>query len=195
MTSTAKMRGPDPQDEARNIIADADRLIRQEEAKLDVLRQKRAELNEQFRVKDRERAEAQEKSRRLEVERQCNELVAADADVLTAVEDAEGQLKAYVTAIDRAYTAEARRRKAANMMAGDLRLSMTVELGQQGFTARLVGGQSARTAEIGACRMNRWGALALPNWSLYPTSVSWREREEKATAESVRLMLDHARGH
>jgi hypothetical protein len=41
--------------------------------------------------------------------------------------------------------------------------------------------------------MNRLGAMELPNWSLFPTTETWRERERRATGPSIEALLEHGR--
>jgi hypothetical protein len=181
--------------EAAQIVQAADALMAQHAQQITALKAARDAIDAKFGVERREAVEAEAKARALVVERHCSEIAAAQAEVLDAVDEAEGHLKAYVAAVNRAYAAEARRRSAANAMAGGVRLSMTVSLGKQYVTGRLVGGHCAHTAKVAAIDAvgRTWGTLTLIDYAHYPATMSWREREESATAADVQRLIDHAR--
>ena len=180
-------------DEAAAIVRAADDLLSSHAQRITELKAKRDAIDTTFGVKAHEHAQQEAWEHAQQQEAWCADLTEADRTVLTALQEAEALFTAAVEKLNAAFNAHDGRRKAANAMRGGLRLTMSIDLSPSEFTRRVVGGLCARLAGLTVCRMNRIGALSLPNWSLYPTSESWASREWRHTAESVRLLIEHAR--
>jgi hypothetical protein len=157
------------------------------------LRALEQEQEAQRQAERRAAAEAAARAARERLTGHARALADAHDSKLEALARAEAHMAAAVAAINEALQWEAAERAAATAMASEMNVKTTpLNFSPTEFVRRLAGGLCARIAEIAACRMGRLGALTLPNHSLFPTSETWRDREARATAPSVAMLLEHA---
>jgi hypothetical protein len=178
---------------AADIVRKADEIMSAHAERITALKRARDAIDQRFEVTRQEAAEAAAEEHRKRQAARCADLIAFHAAKLDALDRAERHFAQAVVEINAALEAETSERAAGNALSGGVRLRNATNLSPTEFVRRLVGGIAAHLAGITTCRMNRFGAMELPNHSLYPTAEAWSARERRATGPSIEALLEHGR--